>query len=490
MQTASNKTGHNFRLKPMLALLASLQLGLLSAQAQETGIPTPPTEPPKVVAKVNGVEITRKEVDYLYSLNATPNLPPDVAANMKRNILVELVRAEALAQKAKEMKLDAKADLELEMQLAERRSLAARAEREFMRGTQRVTEQTAFDYVNMNPHMFAERRLFTIEELRFTSSDDGLLDRLDKSTENGSGIEKLEDIIRAAKGSSNRRTYQASTDQLDRGFVVPMTAKPPKPVVVKFNQDTKGGVVLFVRSSVAAPIMGREALRAAMIALNSRQVQTTRLQGMQTVLKSVKVDYFGEYAAGAMPVVAMAGNFIPNGGEVRPSLSRNRKIALAAGLGLTGTLSILLLVTGWRYWTGPARRGAKTSAGGFKAMLRRVPLVRKLMPEVDHAEALSAAIASSTKSSKGAAWYGKLLLLLGFAACAGAASYQVASAWKHLPAWVLGTAGAGGFMAGIVLGWLYLRMSQSDKNRSPRWIPVAMSGLLLLGTSAASFVIA
>jgi EpsD family peptidyl-prolyl cis-trans isomerase len=490
MQKTNKPTRHNFRLKPMLALLTSLQLGLMSVQAQESNVPTPPAEQPQVVAKVNGVEITRREVDYLYSLNATPNLPPDVAANMKRNILVELVRAEALAQKAKEMKLDAKADLELETQLAERRSLASRAEREFMRGTQRVTEQTAFDFVNKNPHMFAERRLLTIDELHFNSSQDGLLDKIDQATENGAGIEKLEDQIRMAKGRSSRRTFQVSTDQLDRGFVVPMTAKPPKPVVVKFNQDTQGGVVLFVRSSVAAPITGREAIRAAMVALNSRQVQATRLQGMQSVLKSAKVDYFGEYAAGAMPAVVMAGNLMPEGGFVQPSLSRNRKIALAAGFGVASTLSILLLITGWHYWTGPARRDAKTGAGGFKALLRKVPVVGKLMPEVAHAEALSEALASSSSSKEGAAWYGKLLLLLGFAACAGAGSYQVASAWKHLPGWVLGTAGAGGFAAGIMLVWLYLRLRRNDSSRSRRWIPAAVSGLLLLGTSAASFVIA
>lgn len=491
MQTAISPNGYHFRLKPMLALLASLQLGLASVQAQETNTPTPSAEQPQVVAKVNGVEITRREVDYLFSLNATPNLPPDVAANMKRSILVELVRAEALAQKAKEMKLDAQVDLELETQLAERRSLAARAEREFMRGTQRVTEQTAFDFVNKNPHMFAERRLLTIDELRLTSSQDGLLDTLDKATENGAGIEKLEDLVRIAKGSSSRRTFQVSTDQLDRGFVVPMTAKPPKPVVVRFNQDTKGGVVMFVRSSVAAPITGREAIRAAMIALNSRQVQATRLQGMQTVLKSAKVDYFGEYTTGAMPAVAMAGNFMPEGSFVQPSLSRNRKIALAASLGLASTLSILLLVTGLRYWKGPARRGAKTGAEGFQAMLRKVPVIGKLMPEVAHEKALSAALASSSRGNEGAAvWYGKLLLLLGFAACAGAGSYQVANAWMHLPGWVLGTAGAGGFAAGIALAWLYLRLRRNDTSRTRRWIPAAVSGLLLLGTSAASFVVA
>lgn len=456
-------------------------------KAQETAAVAPP-----IVAVVNGVEITRKELDYLYSLNAAPHVPPEVAANMKRRILADLVRSEVLAQRAVAQKLDSKVDQELESRIARRRSLAAIAERDIMRQMKPASGQTALDFVNKNPHMFAERRMLTLEELRFDSDSKELLDTIDKSTEKGAGVEKLEEQIRAAKGKSERKVYQMPTDKLPGSLVSPLTAKPPQPVVVKFNDDTTRGSVLFVRASVAAPVVGREALQAAGMTLNMRQLQSTQMQGMQSVLGAAKISYWGEYAGGAMPTMAAMAPGLNGGKAYAPQISRTRKAAITAGIGAASMLSVMLLITGWRYWVGSRRRaGMEQAPAGNQRFLRRIPLLSKLLPQASHAEVLAATLASSRSAEgSGSRWYGKLLLLLGMGACAALLGMQGMGAWNRLPAWVVGTAGAGGLLAGSLLAVLYSRTRLRELGGQQRWIPAAVTGLLMLGVSAAGIAIA
>ncbi len=481
---------NNSRFHYSCILMAFYSMTVLAAE--ETAQPVPGRLSP-VVAKVNEVEITRKELDYLYSINAAPNVPPEAAANMKRGALADLVRAEVLAQMAVKQKLDAKVDPELEMRIARRRYLAAAAEREIMGQMQRTSGQTALDYVNKNPHMFAERRLLTIEELRFDSDSKGLLDTLDQSTEKGAGIEKLEDHVRAAKGQSVRKVYQISTDKLAGSLVSPLTAKPPKPVVVKLNDDTTRGSVLFVRSSVAAPLTGREALQAASMTLNMRQLQAAKMQGMQSVLGAAKVSFFGEYADDAMPSMAAMAPGSDGGAAYVPQISRTRKAVIAAGMGAASMLSVMLLATSWRYWVGSRRRTQfKTVQTGKPSFLRQIPLLNKLMPQPNYEQVMTSTLAknSSPRESQGAKWYGKIFLMLGLGTCAALLGMQGMGAWNRLPVWALGTAGVGGLIAGLLLAVLYSRARLSELGRERRWLPATLTGLLLLGTSVAGIVIA
>lgn len=451
---------------------------------------TPPTQPDAnthpVAAEVNGVKILRKEVDYIYSRQPIPpNLPPEAVLARKRAILAEMVRAEVLAQKAVSNKLDKTPDYEIEMDLARRSLLASKVERQILGTVQRVTAQQALDYVNTNPRLFAERQLLTLEVMNLSTPDESLLDRLDKASNDGAGFETMERLIREAKGNSQRKVSQTTSETLPPELLKTLTTKPFKTVVIKFNDNKQRGMVMLVRSATPAPLTGNEAVNVAGNLLQNRQLQATRVNSVNALVNASAINYFGLYKGVEAGGETSLDAELVGASIYKATISRSTKIAIAASLAAASSLLVLLLLSSWRYWTGNNRRTAAP------VWLQRIPLLSKLVPQQQAGEALEQALAASSSRGRKAdvAWYGKLLTLLCLTGCAVLLWLQTTQALSHLPKWVMSAAGGAGLVFGLMLAWLWLRSKLAELGRKRRWIPVPVLGLLTAGASASGMLL-
>lgn len=441
---------------------------------------------PPIVAIVNGVEITRKELDFLYARTSPPNLPPEVALERKKAILTELISSEALAQKAVEAQLEKTADFEMQMNIARRSALAEKVELELVRKGPKVSQQNALDYINTNPTMFAERQLLTLERLNLVKTDEALLDRLDKASDNGAGLSKIEKLAQESRADTRRQVFNSYSDRMEAKLLKVLLDKPYKPVVIKFNDDPTRATVLFVHSAVPAPLTGQQAMQAATIALASRQSQASKQQGSQAIAGAAKVVFYGEFAGTQLPASSQAAGNVNIDQLFSKPMTLKRKLAIGAALAGSMTLLLLTLLTARRYWKGDAAG----SPGKVMQTLQGLPLVGSLFGKPSAAEKLSLALASGS-SSKGrqASWHGKLILLTGLTACAAVMGFQVNEAFGLLQPWQAGASITAGVVTGGLLSMLYNRLQLNAIGNKRRWIPVSALGLLLLAASAAGIAI-
>lgn len=476
----------SIRFKPKSCAAACLlAVASLAASAQESPATTPDANTHPVAAEVNGVRILRQEVDYIYGLQPAASLPPEAVLARKRAILADLVRGEVMAQKAAENKLDQGEVFEMEMAMARRKLLADKVERQILGTAQRITAQQALDFVNTNPRLFAERQLLTLEVMNLNTPDPGLLDRLDQASDEGAGFEKLERLVREAKGSAQRKVSQASSETLPPELLKTLTTKPYKTVVIKFNDNQERGMVMQVRSATPAPLTGNEAVHVAGNLLQRRQLQTTRINSVNALVNAAQVNYYGLYqGVEAGGETSLDAELVGSSIYTAP-VSRRQKIGIAAGVAAASTLLVLLLLVSWRYWSGNSRR---TAAPGW---LQRLPLLSRLIPQQQPAEALAQAVAALSPRSRkdAAAWYGKLLVLLCLAGCAGLLWMQSIQALSRLPQWVLAVAGSAGLVFGLLLAWVWVRSHLVELERNRRWLPVPVLGLLTASASAVGLML-
>lgn len=463
-----------------------LTIFALTTLAQDAPLAQTDANTHPVAAEVNGVKILRKEVDYLYSRQpAPPNLPAEVVLARKRAILSELVRAEVLAQRAATNKLDQSPDFELEMALAKRSMLAGKVEQQILGSAQRITAQQALDFVNANPRLFAERQLLTLEVMNLSTPDEKLLVRLDQASNDGSSFEKMERLVREAKGNSQRRVLQTTSETLPAELQNALTSKPFKTAVIKFDDDKQRGMVMLVRSATPAPLTGNEAVNVAGQLLQRRQLQATRVNSINAFVNAAKVNYFGVYQGVESGGQTSLDAELLGSSIYSAPISRSQKIAIAAGVAAASTLLVLLLMTSWRYWTGNSHRSDAPD------WLQRIPLLNQLVPPQPAGEALAQALAAASPKleNTGAAWHGKLLVLLCLVGCLALIWLQSVEALSRLPQWVMALAGAAGLAFGLALAWVWRHSKLAQLGQDRRWLPVPILGLLTAGALATGMIL-
>lgn len=117
----------------------------------------------QVVAKVNADEITVHQVNYI--LARTQNVTPEGAAQAKREILNRLIDQQLARQQAIEKKLDRSPNVVQTIETA-RNEILARAYLEQIAAAQpKPTAEEVKKYYAEHPELFAQRRIFSLEEL-------------------------------------------------------------------------------------------------------------------------------------------------------------------------------------------------------------------------------------------------------------------------------------------------------------------------------------
>ncbi|MET0335140.1 MAG: EpsD family peptidyl-prolyl cis-trans isomerase [Rhizobacter sp.] len=122
----------------------------------------------QAAARVNGSEITVHQINHV--LERQPALPPAQAASASRQVLTRLVDQELVIQEAQNQKVDRDPAVVRQLE-ASRRDVIARAYAERIGAN--VTRPTADEikkYYEDNPALFAERRVYNLEEMSIEAS--------------------------------------------------------------------------------------------------------------------------------------------------------------------------------------------------------------------------------------------------------------------------------------------------------------------------------
>lgn len=256
----------------------------------------------QVAAKVNSTEITVSQISNI--LARTPNVAPEVAEKAKREILDKLIDQELAKQQAIDKKFDRLPNVMQAIEAA-KTEILARAYLERIAAEQpKPTPEEVKKYYAEHPELFAQRRVFNIEEID-VAPQDGIAAALAQQAAKARSMEEIAGWLksREAKFAANRGVRAAEQIPLE---VLPRLQTMKDGEIRVFEMAGGGRQVVRVVASKAAPVDEATATPRIQQFLFNRRSSEVIAKEMKRVRDGAKIQYLGEFAGGAAAAEAKA----------------------------------------------------------------------------------------------------------------------------------------------------------------------------------------
>src|ERR1043165_2563952 len=150
----------------------------------------------QTAAKVNKEEITVHQINFV--LQRQPNIKPEQVDAASRQILERLIDQELAVQKAQDLKLDRDPRVVQQIETA-KREIIARAYADHLGETvTKPTDQEIKQYYNDKPALFAERRIYNLQEINIEAKPD----QFESIRAKLQGAKTLPDFLEALKADN------------------------------------------------------------------------------------------------------------------------------------------------------------------------------------------------------------------------------------------------------------------------------------------------
>lgn len=248
----------------------------------------------QVAAKVNSEEITVHQVNNVLARN--PNLPPEAAARAKRQVVDRLIDQQLAVQQALEKKLDRSPEVVQALEAA-RSEILARAYLRQVAGAQaKPTPEEIRKYYAEHPQLFAQRRLYVLEEITFAPRDDiGAQLRAELP-----GLRTMQDIAEWLKNREVQFTVNRGARAAEQ---IPLEMLPKlqgiKDGEIQVLQGGERLVVVRVVATKPAPVDEAKAAPAIQQYLFNRRSNEVIAEEIKRLKGAARIEYVGEFAADA-----------------------------------------------------------------------------------------------------------------------------------------------------------------------------------------------
>ncbi len=296
---------------PLLAIVLMLGLSACGKSDKKSAS--------QVAAKVNSEEISVHQINFVLSKANAGAIPPEQAPRVRREILDKLIDQQLIVEQAIEKKIDRSPETLMALEAA-RREILSRAYLEQIAAAQpKPTQEEAKKYIAEHPALFAERRVFNIQEivLPVTANVTGNLRDMvaaGKSMEEIANWLKGKDI-KFAGGSATRAAEQIPLDLLPKVHAL----KDGQGLVLENAQNV---TAMRLVSSQSAPVAEAAAMPRVQQYLGNKRAGEAAESDLKQIKGKAKITYMGEFADGAaVPAVVPA----PAPAKVEPAKTEPAK---------------------------------------------------------------------------------------------------------------------------------------------------------------------
>jgi EpsD family peptidyl-prolyl cis-trans isomerase len=256
----------------------------------------------QVAAKVNQEEISVHQINNVLSRGG--NLTPEQVKVASRQVLERLVDQELLVQKAIEKKLDRDPKAMQAIEAARRDILARFYMESVTAAAAKPTPAEIGDFYSKRPELFAERRLYSLQEMTIAGNPAELLPRLQEQMVKA---KNLGDIASWLKSQNIPFAGNATTKAAEQ---LPLELLP------RFHQmkdgqiavlPTKDGLqVVQLLASRAAPMDQKAATPYVEQFLMNQKKGEVSNRELTQLREQAKIEYVGEFAKTDAPVATTA----------------------------------------------------------------------------------------------------------------------------------------------------------------------------------------
>ena len=242
---------------------------------------TPKTPTGQVVATVGSREITRRELQA--ELAGAPPVAPKDQKAQQMAALQRIIQRVILAEAAKQQGLDKEPDYALLSQRANDALLVQLLENKTATSVPAPTNEEVQQFQETNPNMFAERKIFDVDQIRVTRPSDP---QLSKKLEPAKTLEEVATYL-----NQNHVPFQRGPNSMDAAgqnpkLVADILALPPHEVFILSSADELfANVVTNVRTD---PLVGEAAAKFALNSLKARHVQEAVLRQLNNTIAKAR----------------------------------------------------------------------------------------------------------------------------------------------------------------------------------------------------------
>ncbi|WP_374657491.1 EpsD family peptidyl-prolyl cis-trans isomerase [Inhella sp.] len=255
----------------------------------------------QTAAKVNKEEITVHQINFV--LQRQQGLKPEQAEAASRQVLERLIEQELAVQEAEEQKLDRDPRVVQQVEAAKREILArAYAERIGETAAKPTAEEVA-KYYNENPALFAERRIYNLQEIAIEAKPE----QFDDLRARLGAAKNLQEFLEYLKANSIRFAGNQAVRAAEQ---LPLQALPTMAKLQDgqsiVTRTPAGLQVLVLAGSRSQPVELERAKPSIEAFLTNQRKNEVLSKHMKELREKSKVEYVGKFAEKAPAAAASA----------------------------------------------------------------------------------------------------------------------------------------------------------------------------------------
>ena len=291
-------------LAPMrLLLLSALMLSLAGLSGCNNKTDGRPAGPP--AAKVDAQEIPIQQIDQLLARTGLGNANPQVAQALRRELLEKLIDQQLTLAQATRNKLDQAPEVLAQIEAARREVLSRAYLQSVAKALPKPSVEDVRKYYVEHPQLFAERRIFSLQEIIATAGTGGEMAELVRSQlHDGRQMDEIANWLKSrqikfTRGEANRAAEQIPLELLNRIHAL-------KDGQFALITNKLGVTIIKVASSSAAPLAEALALQRIEQFLANQRSAAAIKQDLQQLRAKAEVSYFGEFVRAVPDAAASA----------------------------------------------------------------------------------------------------------------------------------------------------------------------------------------
>jgi EpsD family peptidyl-prolyl cis-trans isomerase len=248
-------------------------------------------KPAEVAAKVNGTELTASQVNF--ALQHIPNLDKDQSKAASLQVIRNLVDQEVLAQKAQSEKLDRDPTVVQALDAARRQILAEAYMSRKLGAPAEPTDAEVSDYFNKHPELFANRKIYRLQELAIKAPKDAQ-EAIRKQLADSKTLNDFAAWLKAQNYPVQTSQGVKSAEQLPQALLSKLAEMPDGQAMVVNTPD--GLLVIVLADSQVQPVTLEQVKPAIVRLLQNEARQKAAKAELDALKAAAKIEYVGEFA--------------------------------------------------------------------------------------------------------------------------------------------------------------------------------------------------
>lgn len=283
----------------------------------------------QVAAKVNKEELSVHQLNFL--LQQQRGVRPEQADAVSRQLLERLIDQELAIQKASELKVDREPAVLQKIEAA-RRDIVARAYTEKVgAGATQPTAAEISAYFKSRPALFAERRVYSFQELLIEAKPDQV-ESLRSQLKEAKSIADFSDYLKSNGFRVAMRQLSRPAEQLPMDSLEAFAAL--KDGQATFTVTPSGAQVLLLNGSRSQPVSEDQATPAITQFLLNERKRKLIAEDLKSLRAAAKIEYVGNFAQSAASAAAARAAETASAAVVEPESVAMPAPALPAASGL------------------------------------------------------------------------------------------------------------------------------------------------------------